>query len=235
MDRAFRIESCRDARAICRLRRHVDTAGLSGCVRAVRGIRADSRRRQDYCGAQRSALRGESRHDQVLARGADVSTDARGDSRASGDVSPRAAHRRPRELCGSRRADGARDRLELRRPADAGDRRPLARLYIRARWMAPRQCGRKTGVGDRDCTRRGRIDSRAETFFVDARGLDRKPRRMAQTSRLVRAFRALQQGHRQLRISRSSPLSRFGERSADGAVVHATRSPSHCCGCGRLR
>ena len=29
MDRAFRIESCRDARAICRLRRLVDTAGLS--------------------------------------------------------------------------------------------------------------------------------------------------------------------------------------------------------------
>ena len=37
-------------------------------------------------------------------------------------------------------ADGDRDRLELRRAADSRDRKPLAHLYSRARWMAPRQC-----------------------------------------------------------------------------------------------
>ena len=94
--------------------------------------------------------------------------------------------------------------------ADARDRRPMARLCNRARRMASRQCERAARVGDRDRARCGRIDSGAETFFIAARSFGGKHRRMAQSSRFLRAVRAVQQGHRQLRISDPRDCSRFG-------------------------
>ena len=150
--------------------------------------RAHARRHQDSRRAQCAGLRREPRHDQVLARGADVSADAGGDPRASDDVPSRAPRRRCRRLRGSRSSDRACDRLELRRVADSRDRRPMARLYNRARRMAPRQRDRAARVGDRDCARGGRVDSGAETFFIAARSFGGKHRRMAQAPAFYEPF-----------------------------------------------
>ena len=152
LDRDFRVEHGRDARDVGGLRRHFDTAGLSSLLRVIHGrisgrIGSDARRRKSNRGFERTGFRREPRDDQILPRGADVSADARGDSRPGNDVSPRASPRRPRELHSSRSADRNCGRLELRRRADTSDRRLVAAVCARACRIASRQCDRATRMG----------------------------------------------------------------------------------------
>jgi len=138
MDRVVRGEPPRNARAVGAAGRRVDSAGLFRDPRIVffrtwRGIGISrnrtnivQRRRHDGSGTCRAYLRGESGHDKIFARGADVPADARGEPRADWNVPPRAPRRRLRELCRRRNSHCARNRRELFGAADTCDRSGLA-------------------------------------------------------------------------------------------------------------
>ncbi len=138
---AVRREYRRDARDVGAARCGVDRAGLFrhpriACFRvhtriAPVGIAATGRGRHDDSGDCGAYLRGKSRHDKILARGADVSGDDRGGTGAGRDVSPRAARRRSRELRCRRNSYRARDRRELLGAVSAGDRSGLAGVRTR--------------------------------------------------------------------------------------------------------